>query len=51
MVPLSGIPNRVRNAVIAIEDDRFYQHEGVDFRGIARATTTVSTIATTAAAR
>jgi len=40
VVPLSGIPNRVRNAVIAIEDDRFYQHEGVDFRGIARAAVT-----------
>jgi membrane peptidoglycan carboxypeptidase len=40
VVPLSGIPYRVRNAVIAIEDDRFYQHEGVDFRGIARAAVT-----------
>jgi penicillin-binding protein 1A len=40
VVPLSGIPKRVRNAVIAIEDDRFYQHEGVDFRGIARAAVT-----------
>ncbi|HEX7149021.1 MAG TPA: transglycosylase domain-containing protein [Actinomycetota bacterium] len=40
VVPLSGIPKRVRNAVIAIEDDRFYQHKGVDFRGIARAAVT-----------
>jgi penicillin-binding protein 1A len=40
VVPLNGIPKRVRNAVIAIEDDRFYQHEGVDFRGIARAAVT-----------
>jgi penicillin-binding protein 1A len=37
VVPLKSIPKRVRNAVIAIEDDRFYQHDGVDFRGIARA--------------
>ena len=27
----------MKNAVIAIEDKRFYQHEGVDLRGIARA--------------
>ncbi|MEA2389180.1 MAG: penicillin-binding protein [Thermoleophilaceae bacterium] len=29
-------PN-VKNAVVAIEDQRFYQHEGVDFAGIGRA--------------
>jgi penicillin-binding protein 1A len=29
-------PN-IRNAVIAIEDERFYEHEGVDYKGIARA--------------
>jgi len=29
-------PN-IENAVIAIEDRRFYEHEGVDYRGIARA--------------
>ena len=29
-------PN-VKNAVVAIEDSRFYEHNGVDFRGIARA--------------
>src|SRR5205823_10071783 len=29
-------PN-VKNAVIAIEDKRFYEHNGVDYRGIARA--------------
>jgi penicillin-binding protein 1A len=37
---LKDIPTRVRNAVVAIEDDRFYEHEGVDFRGIARAVVT-----------
>ena len=36
-VKLRDVPKRVRNAVIAIEDDRFYEHDGVDFRGIARA--------------
>jgi penicillin-binding protein 1A len=29
-------PN-IRNAVIAIEDHRFYEHEGVDYTGVARA--------------
>jgi membrane peptidoglycan carboxypeptidase len=37
---LKDIPGRVRNAVVAIEDDRFFQHSGVDFRGIARAAIT-----------
>jgi penicillin-binding protein 1A len=29
-------PN-IKNAVVAIEDSRFYEHDGVDFKGIARA--------------
>jgi len=29
-------PN-IKNAVVAIEDSRFYEHNGVDFQGIARA--------------
>ena len=33
----SEISPNVRNAVIAMEDRRFYEHEGVDYRGIARA--------------
>jgi membrane peptidoglycan carboxypeptidase len=37
VVPLKDIPRRVRNAVIAIEDDRFYEHDGIDMRGILRA--------------
>jgi penicillin-binding protein 1A len=37
VVRLKDVPKRVRNAVVAIEDDRFFQHDGVDFRGIARA--------------
>jgi membrane peptidoglycan carboxypeptidase len=37
VVRLKDVPKRVRDAVVAIEDDRFYQHHGVDFRGIARA--------------
>ena len=37
IVPLSAIPRSLRDAVVAIEDDRFYEHKGVDLRGIARA--------------
>src|SRR5215211_737691 len=33
----SDISPYVKNAVIAIEDQRFYSHEGVDYPGIARA--------------
>ena len=36
-VPISKIPQRVRNAFIANEDHNFYKHHGVDFGGIARA--------------
>jgi penicillin-binding protein 1A len=37
VVPLEKIPETLQNAVIAIEDDRFYQHIGIDPIGIARA--------------
>jgi membrane peptidoglycan carboxypeptidase len=37
VVPISQIPKKVRDAVVAIEDDRFYEHKGIDLRGIARA--------------
>ena len=37
VVPLSEIPLHMRNAVLAIEDDRFYQHGGVDYVGVLRA--------------
>jgi len=36
-VPLSEIPPAMQQAVIAIEDERFYQHRGVDIRGTLRA--------------
>ena len=36
-VPIHQIPKHVREAFIAIEDQRFYQHNGVDVRGIGRA--------------
>ena len=33
-VPINEIPDNVKNAFIAIEDERFYDHHGVDPRGI-----------------
>jgi penicillin-binding protein 1A len=36
-VPISRVPQMVRNTFIATEDQHFYQHHGVDFGGIARA--------------
>ena len=36
LTPAEISPN-IKNAVIAIEDQRFYEHEGVDYHGIARA--------------
>ncbi|MGQ0831708.1 MAG: penicillin-binding protein [Microthrixaceae bacterium] len=37
VVPLEQIPLHVRDAVIAIEDERFYRHNGVDLRAVLRA--------------
>ena len=37
VVPLASMPKHLRRAVIAIEDERFYQHDGVDLRAILRA--------------
>jgi len=36
-VPLSKINHHLQNAVVAIEDARFYSHHGIDLKGIARA--------------
>ena len=36
-VPLQQIPLQLQHALIATEDQRFYEHSGVDFRGLARA--------------
>jgi penicillin-binding protein 1A len=37
LLTASQISPNIKNAVIAIEDRRFYHHNGVDYRGIARA--------------
>jgi penicillin-binding protein 1A len=36
-VPLSRIPKFLKDALLATEDPRFYEHEGIDYRGIMRA--------------
>lgn len=33
-VPLDRIPQHLQDAVVAIEDERFYQHGGVDFKRV-----------------
>ncbi len=37
VVPFDSIPMHLRNAVVAIEDQRFYEHKGVDSEAILRA--------------
>lgn len=37
MVTIDQIPKHVQNAFIAIEDERFYEHNGIDVQGIFRA--------------
>ncbi len=36
-VNIKDVPERVKQAFLATEDARFYQHHGVDFKGVARA--------------
>ncbi|MFH0925630.1 MAG: PBP1A family penicillin-binding protein [bacterium] len=36
-VPLNEIPANIKQAIIAVEDSRFYSHNGIDLFGIARA--------------
>jgi penicillin-binding protein 1A len=37
LTPIKEIPKVMQDAVLAIEDSRFYEHGGVDYKGIARA--------------
>ncbi|WP_430753889.1 transglycosylase domain-containing protein [Micrococcus luteus] len=37
-VPLDEISEHMQHAIVAIEDERFYDHDGVDARGLIRAT-------------
>jgi len=36
-VPITAIPDKVKNAFIAAEDKNFYSHNGIDYMGIVRA--------------
>jgi penicillin-binding protein 1A len=38
LTPIKEIPQVMKDAVLAIEDARFYQHGGVDYKGMVRAT-------------
>ena len=35
-VPIKDMPKNLRNAIVAIEDERFYKHDGVDKKALAR---------------
>ena len=37
IVPFENISRNIKNATVAIEDERFYSHFGIDIRGILRA--------------
>jgi penicillin-binding protein 1A len=39
-IPLAQVPTIVRQAVLAIEDARFYEHKGIDAQGLFRALVT-----------
>jgi penicillin-binding protein 1A len=38
VMTIQEIPSYLKNAVVAIEDERFYEHGGVDYWGVLRAT-------------
>ncbi len=37
IVPMEAVPQVLRDAVVSIEDERFYEHGGVDLRSVIRA--------------
>ena len=36
-VPINNVPPRIKQAILAAEDDNFYTHSGVDYLGLVRA--------------
>jgi len=42
LVGLNDVPRQVVDALIAVEDNRYYSHHGIDPRGIARAVYTIA---------
>ncbi|MCL2461542.1 MAG: transglycosylase domain-containing protein [Defluviitaleaceae bacterium] len=39
-VTIDQMPDNLKNAFVAIEDQRFYQHDGIDYKGMVRAVVT-----------
>jgi penicillin-binding protein 1A len=37
LVKIADVPDAMKKAILAAEDDRFYQHGGVDYMGVMRA--------------
>jgi penicillin-binding protein 1A len=37
LVTIAEVPPQLKNAILAAEDERFYQHTGIDYIGVARA--------------
>jgi penicillin-binding protein 1A len=37
LVPIDQVPQVLKDAVLAVEDARFYRHGGIDYKGLARA--------------
>jgi len=37
VVSIKDVPERLKQAILAAEDERFYQHTGIDYLGVARA--------------
>src|SRR5205814_7891058 len=37
VVSIAEVPQELKNAVLAAEDERFYQHAGIDYVGVLRA--------------
>ena len=42
-VPIKNIPEKMKKAVLSIEDARFYEHSGIDYIGVARAVVATAT--------
>src|SRR3954469_9027366 len=37
VVKINSVPKQMREAILAAEDERFYQHGGIDYLGVMRA--------------
>ena len=37
VISIGDVPQQLKNAIIAAEDERFYQHQGIDYVGVLRA--------------